>query len=260
MDDVRRKIMLVDDDQSCRQQGRAILKDLYEVYPLPSANKLFDLLEKFIPDLILMDIKMPGIDGFEALKRLKGDARFAKIPVIFLTATKDKQHVIKGGTLGAAGFITKPFEAADLTGHIDKCFNPSSGEDVLPADEEVKDSKPVILVVDDAPDILKTVHTMLKDKYKVYTLPKPEKIEDFLWKTTPDLFLLDYQMPEISGFDLIPVIREYPEHKDTPIIFLTSEGTVEHLTVAVDLGVCDFIVKPFEMNVLRKKIAKNLRR
>ena len=260
MDDVRRKIMLVDDDQSCRQQGRAILKDLYEVYPLPSANKLFELLEKLIPDLILLDINMPGIDGFEAIKRLKGDERFSKIPVIFLTATKDKEHVIMSGALGAAGFITKPFKATDLTDHIDKCFNPSSGEDDSPVDEEVKDDRPVVLAVDDAPDILKAVHSMLHDKYKVFTLPKPEKLKSFLSKTTPDLFLLDYQMPEINGFDLIPIIREFPEHKDTPIIFLTSEGTAEHLTVAVDLGVSDFIVKPFEMNVLRQKVAKSIRR
>ena len=260
MDDVRRKIMLVDDDQSCRQQARAILKDLYEVYPLPSAIKLFELLEKIIPDLILLDIKMQGIDGFEAIKRLKSDERFAKIPVIFLTATKDKQHVIKGGALGAAGFITKPFKADDLAEHVEKCFNPSTEEDDLLFGEEIKDDRPVVLAIDDAPDILKSVHSMLKDRYKVFTLPKPEKLKEFLSKTTPDLFLLDYQMPGISGFDLIPIIRGFSEHKETPIIFLTSEGTVEHLTVAVDLGVSDFIVKPFDMYVLRKKVAKNIRR
>jgi len=260
MDNIRRKIMLVDDDQSCRQQGRVILKDLYEVYPLPSANKLFELLEKITPELILLDIMMPGIDGFEALKRLKGDERYAKIPVIFLTATKDKENVVKGVALGAAGFITKPFKAADLAMYIDKCINPASGEHASPADKEVRDDRPVVLAIDDAPDILKAVHSMLRDEYKVYTLPKPEKLKDFLSKTTPDLFLLDYQMPGISGFDLIPVIREFSEHKDTPIIFLTSEGTVERLTVAVDLGVSDFIVKPFDVDVLRSKVAKSLRR
>jgi DNA-binding response OmpR family regulator len=99
---------------------------------------------------------------------------------------------------------------------------------------------------------------MLRDKYKVYTLPKPEKLQDLLLNTTPDLFLLDYNMPTISGFDVIPVIRGNPAHQDTPIIFLTSAGTIDHLTVAVDLGVCDFIVKPFDMDVLREKVAKHI--
>jgi putative two-component system response regulator len=105
----RRKIMLVDDDQSCRRQGRAILKDSYEVYPFPSAHKLFEVLEEFLPDLILLDIQMPVIDGFETIKRLKSNDRYASIPVIFLTASNDKESVIKGSSLGVAGFVRSLF-------------------------------------------------------------------------------------------------------------------------------------------------------
>jgi len=259
MENTRRKIMLVDDDQSSRRQGRAILKDFYEVYPLPSAHKLFEILEVFIPDLILLDIQMPVVDGFKTIERLKSNDRYAQIPVIFLTAANDKDSVIRGSSLGAAGFVTKPFSAQDLHSHIEKCLS-STGSIDLSENERNRDEKPVILAVDDAPDVLKAVHSMLRDSYKVYTLPKPEKLKDFLQKTTPDLFLIDYKMPELSGFDLIPVIREYPEHYDTPIIFMTSEGTVDHLTVAVDLGVSDFIVKPVDMAVLREKVAKHLPR
>jgi len=259
----RKKIMLVDDDESSRKQGRAILRDKYEVYPLPSAHKLFEILEVFLPDLILLDIQMPVVDGFKILERLKKDDAYAKIPVIFLTASKDKESVVKGSALGAAGFVTKPFSAPDLVEHIEKCLGAPEKRE-LPAVEaappasaaESKGAKPVILAIDDAPDVLKSVHSMLRDSYKVYTLPKPEKLHDFLQNTKPDLFLLDYQMPGMSGFDLIPVIREHPELEEAPIIFLTSEGTIDHLTTAVGLGASDFIVKPFDMDVLREKMAK----
>ena len=116
--------------------------------------------------------------------------------------------------------------------------------------------KPCVLAVDDAPDILKSVFFELRDIYTVFTLPKPEMLEGFLKKTTPDLFLLDYNMPVMSGFDLIPVIRSFKKHANTPIIFLTSEGTIDNLSAAVALGASDFIVKPFEPDVLREKIAK----
>jgi DNA-binding response OmpR family regulator len=257
MSDIRKRIMLVDDDQSCRQQGKAILKDKYAVYPLPSAHKLFEVLEVFMPDLILLDIQMPVIDGFRAMKRLKSDERFEHIPVIFLTASNDKRSVIKGRGLGAAGFVTKPFTAHELCSHIDRClFTPVKSD---PAGEEIpRDGKPVVLAIDDAPDMLKTIHAILRDKYKVITLPKPEKLHEILKKTKPDLFLLDYQMPAMSGLEIIPIIREYPEHKDTPIVFLTSEGTIDRLTAAVGLGVCDFIVKPFKVDVLREKIAAHI--
>jgi len=257
MDSERRKIMLVDDDNSSRQQGRAILKGKYEVFPLPSAHKLFETLEVFLPDLILLDIRMPVIDGFKTIERLKSNSRFAKIPVIFLTAANDKESVIKGSNLGAAGFVTKPFTARDLVGHIESCLNPlnkSAASDT----EEGRAEKPVILIVDDAPDVLKAVYSMLRHEYKVYTLPKPDKLQDLLKSITPDLFLLDYQMPGLSGFELIPLIREYPQHSDTPVIFLTSEGTADNLAAAVELGACDFIVKPIDLDVLHEKLAKHI--
>ena len=72
------------------------------------------------------------------------------------------------------------------------------------------------------------------------------------------MILLDYEMPEINGFDLIPIIRKFSEHKDTPIIFLTSLGTMEHVSAAAKLGACDFIVKPFEPDNLREKVAKHI--
>jgi DNA-binding response OmpR family regulator len=251
--------MLVDDDNSNRMQGRAILKDLYEVYPLSSAYKLFEVLELFLPDLILLDIKMPVIDGFQALRQIKSNERYAHIPVIFLTALNDKESVIKGSALGVAGFVTKPFTGSELVEHIEKCLNPSGGNEAEDNNySETSSTKRIVLAVDDAPDILRTIHSMLHVKYKVYTLPKPEKLSKLLRDITPDLFLIDYKMPSISGFDLISVIREFPEHKETPVIFLTSEGTFDNISTAVDLGACDFIAKPFEMDVLRGKIERHI--
>ena len=115
-----------------------------------------------------------------------------------------------------------------------------------------------ILAVDDAPVILKTITSVLGDEYKVFTLANPAQLKDFLMQITPDLFLLDYKMPELSGFDLIPVIRNFEEHKDTPIIFLTSLGTVDHISASLALGACDFMVKPFQGNILREKVAKHI--
>ena len=122
------------------------------------------------------------------------------------------------------------------------------------------DNRLVILAVDDSPVILKAVSAVLSGDYKVYTLSKPTELEKILHKLTPDLFLLDYKMPEISGFDLVPIIRRIEGHKDTPIIFLTSEGTIDNVTAASALGARDFVVKPFKSDMLREKIAKHLRK
>ena len=123
---------------------------------------------------------------------------------------------------------------------------------------ELKNSKPIILAVDDSSVILKAVSSILSDGYKVFTISKPTELEKVLQKLSPDLFLLDYKMPEINGFDLIPVIRSFEKHKSTPIIFLTSEGNFDNVTAAMALGACDFIVKPFKPDTLREKIVKHI--
>ena len=115
-----------------------------------------------------------------------------------------------------------------------------------------------ILAVDDSPAMLNTVSSVLGEEYKVFVIPKPKMVEKFLSQITPDLILLDYEMPEMNGFELIPIIRNFGEHKDTPIIFLTSLGTMEHVSAAAKLGACDFIVKPFQGDNLREKVAKHI--
>ena len=123
-------------------------------------------------------------------------------------------------------------------------------------DDEEANRKMIILAIDDSPVVLKSLSSVLSDEYKVYILPKPTELETVLQKLTPDLFLLDYQMPELNGFDLIPIIRSFKEHKDTPVIFLTSQRTIDNVTAALALGASDFIAKPFNPDFLREKIKK----
>jgi DNA-binding response OmpR family regulator len=260
MSDTRKKIMIVDDNSAVLQMGKELLRGSYDVYPLPSAAKMFEALKKVVPDLFLLDIKMPDMDGFEIINQLKADERYAKIPVIFVTGSYAVENSITGFRLGAVDYITKPFRNPDFIKCVEKHLNADaeSFEDTPSENKEDDKGKPAILAVDDSPDVLKMIHTLLRDTYKVYTLQKPETIRKFLQNTTPDLFLLDYKMPVLSGFELIPIIREFPAHKDTPIIFLTSERTVDNVTTAIGLGACDYILKPVKSDVLREKIAKHI--
>jgi len=116
--------------------------------------------------------------------------------------------------------------------------------------------KPIILAVDDVPEILRMVHKVLKDDYKVHTLADPVKLEELLKNLKPDLFLLDYHMPDLDGFDLMPIIRSFPEHSETPVIYLTSVRSADFYSVAMRLGASDYIMKPVDADKLREKIGK----
>ena len=92
----QRKIILVDDVNFHLVNTKLRLKNHYEAYPAQSAEILFDILENIIPELILLDINMPGIDGFKILRKLKSDHRYIDIPVIFLTSHKSKENIVLG--------------------------------------------------------------------------------------------------------------------------------------------------------------------
>jgi putative two-component system response regulator len=119
MDNQRKTIMLVDDDQIHLNAGKNILKNAYNVFPIPSGQKLFEMLDKVAPDIILLDIEMPEMDGYEVIKKLKGETKTADIPVIFLSSHIDTGHELEGLGLGAIDYIFKPFSPLLLIRRIE---------------------------------------------------------------------------------------------------------------------------------------------
>ncbi|MDR2731503.1 MAG: response regulator [Treponema sp.] len=116
----KKKIIVVDDNPENLSALRITLKDLYEVYPSPSAVKMFNFLEHVQPDLILLDVEMPEMNGHEAIKKLKSDDKYKDIPVIFLTSMTDEQSKAEGLSLGAVDYIYKPFVTPQLLERLAK--------------------------------------------------------------------------------------------------------------------------------------------
>ena len=106
---MQKTIFVVDDNDTNLSTAKEALKEQYRVITLPSAIKMFAHMEKVVPDLILLDIEMPEMDGFEALHLLKANTLHSDIPVIFLTSTTDSAIEARGFQMGVIDFITKPF-------------------------------------------------------------------------------------------------------------------------------------------------------
>jgi putative two-component system response regulator len=118
-DKKKEKIMLVDDNKANLTMGKSILSELYDVFAMSSADKLFEILKHVIPDLILLDIDMPGMNGYEAITLLKADKQYADIPVIFVTAKNSELNEYEGLGLGAIDYVAKPFAPALLLKRIE---------------------------------------------------------------------------------------------------------------------------------------------
>jgi DNA-binding response OmpR family regulator len=120
----RKKVIVVDDNPENLTALKNTLKEFYDVYPSPSALKMFNLLEHIQPDIILLDVEMPEMNGHDAAKKLKGDDKTKEIPVIFLTSMDDENSKKEGLSLGAVDYIHKPFVATELLQRIQMHISP----------------------------------------------------------------------------------------------------------------------------------------
>lgn len=116
-------IFVVDDNETNLATAKEAIKEHYKVMTMTSAAKMFALLEKKIPDLILLDIEMPEMNGFEALEKLKSDPGYSDIPIIFLTAMTDVSIEVRGFQQGVVDFVTKPFSPPRLINRLKSHLN-----------------------------------------------------------------------------------------------------------------------------------------
>ena len=118
--DKKKTILLIDDDDIHLTAAESLLEDEYEVYKATSGNEALKYLynKGFIPNLILLDILMPDMDGWEVFVRLRAIGFLRKIPIVFLTSVEGEEEQKKARLLGAADYIIKPYNVTDLKSKI----------------------------------------------------------------------------------------------------------------------------------------------
>jgi DNA-binding response OmpR family regulator len=249
--EINRTIVLVDDKSFNLISLKDRLKKNYEaVHTAQSFKTLFETLEEVEAGLIMVDVGMADIGESDIIEMINSEIHAKEIPVLFLTSARDKQSMLKGKNIGAVDFLQKPVSDRDLFDTIEYYVNP----------EKPDSHKPIILAVDEDPETLKSVNWLLSSEYTVFTLPKSDQIRNILKKITPDLFLLDCSTSaENSGFNLIPVIRKFADHRETPIVYLTSDTSADNVKKAISHGANDFIAKPIDGTLLKEKIEAQLK-
>src|SRR5512136_724466 len=113
------RILVVDDTAANRQLLTNLLTEHgYTVYPASDGELAMEFIRTTLPDLILLDIRMPGMDGYEVCRRLKADERTRSIPIIFISILEDERDKVKGFQAGAVDYITKPFQPEEVLARI----------------------------------------------------------------------------------------------------------------------------------------------
>jgi two-component system sensor histidine kinase/response regulator len=116
----RRRVLIVDDDPVVRRIVLELLNSRYNVITASTGVQLPELLKKHQPDLVILDVMLPWVNGFELCRILKTDSAGQDIPVLFLTGCKEKEDLLTGKEVGASAYLTKPFYAKDLYREVDR--------------------------------------------------------------------------------------------------------------------------------------------
>jgi putative two-component system response regulator len=180
----------VDDNNTNLLAAKMALGDTYRSFALPSAAKMLKLIDKIMPDLILLDVDMPEMDGFEAMEALQNDKRSAGVPVIFLTAKNDAASEIRGFEMGALDFISKPFSAPILLKRIEHHLN---------TDQLVKESRQAVRDIHNA--TISVIADVVESRDKV-TGGHIERTQMYLELLVNELLRTGRFSAEMSQWDL----------------------------------------------------------
>ncbi len=132
---MRKKILAVDDEPANLEIIKEALSEHYDLRTASTGEEALEIAPEFIPDLIVLDIMMPGIDGYEVCQRLREELDFRSTPIIMLTAKMESEAMTEGMKTGADDYIIKPFEVEDLMESIEFFFPSSEHVSKKPDDQ-----------------------------------------------------------------------------------------------------------------------------
>ena len=260
----RPRILIVDDVNENLHALMNILRDDYAIIAATSGEKALELAQRQPgPELILLDIKMPGMDGYSVLARLKADPATADIPVIFVTALSEAADEARGLALGVADYITKPVNPDLLHLRIriqlelQRYRNQPDTFDV--AQHADPDHPASLLVVDDVPENIHELLEALKDDYRIMVANSGAKaIELVQGASPPDLVLLDIVMPGMDGYEVCRRIKTTAAGNRIPVIFVTVVDAAQQKVRGFGIGAADYITKPFDIDEVRARVRTHL--
>jgi CheY-like chemotaxis protein len=198
-------VLVIDDDAAVRDlMARFLGKEGFRVVAAAGGEEGLQLARELTPDVITLDVLMPGMDGWSVLAALKADAGLADIPVVMLTMLDDRNL---GYALGAADYLTKPIDRERLVAVLGR----------------YRRDLPVLVVDDDADFRDLARRTLEREGYTVVEAENGRAALDRLRDAMPSVILLDLMMPEMDGFDFVAAVRENAAWRALPIVVITAK-------------------------------------
>jgi two-component system cell cycle response regulator len=272
------RVLVVDDiAANVRLLEAKLAAEYFEVMTASSGKEALALIEKQTPDIVLLDVMMPELDGFEVCKRIRANPRTRFLPVVMVTALSDQADRVRGLEAGADDFLTKPVNDLALFARVRSLVRlkmimdewrmreqTSGAFDVLsteaePAEEDHTGAK-VLLVESFAPAAQRITTILAADKDTVEVAANSADAMQKSAKGSYDLVITGLQIGQEDGLRLCSNLRSADETRQVPILLIVDEFEMPRLVKGLDIGVSDYLMKPIDANELLARVRIQVRR
>jgi CheY-like chemotaxis protein len=250
-------ILIADDNEANRDLlSRSLEKQGYTVASVGDGQEALDMMALEDFDLLLLDIMMPALDGYDVLKKMRMDPKLGNLPVIVLTADNESSNVIHCIELGANDYLVKPYDMVVLRNRIARCLlNRRIREDVGGELNWQSGQVPEVLIVEDddmSRDLLQK--RVSRAGYNVVSVADGNAALQRLSDQPFDLVLLDIMMPGMSGIEVLQHIKDDEKHSQVSVIMISALDDQETIEECLQAGAEDYITKPFNALILKSRI------
>jgi two-component system cell cycle response regulator len=230
------RILAIDDNPVNLKLASDLLElDGYAVMKAVDAEQALEMLEHFTPDLILLDIALPGMDGLALARLLKGQPRFRHVPIVALTAFAMKGDDRKALDAGCCGYVTKPIDTRQFGARV-KAF--------LEQSQANRPRVKVMVIEDDAVDLKLAGAVLEMSGHTVLANPTAEAAAQAIHADRPDVILLDLQLPGADGLSFLKAIKSRDDTRDIPVVAVTAFPEDYPRDVLMAAGCAAYLAKP----------------
>ncbi len=242
-------ILIVEDSQTQARQLEAIMKQLgYRIAVAYSAREAISLVEQQKPVIVISDILMPEIDGYQLCQLLKRSDKYKDIAVILLTQLSDPKEIIRGLACGADDFIVKPYNEEFLLARIHATL-------ALKTKQDMTCKLVTILVVEDSPTQAEQLRYLLEDKgYAVMVAANGKEGYEAAKKYKPTIIISDVVMPVMDGYEFVEKVKSDRDLHGTPIILITALTDRKDASRKSSVVADGYFTKPYDDKYLISKI------